>query len=294
VCCSVLQCVAVCCSVLQCGHHKRTGPRISKSQQHTATHCSTLQRTVAHCNRILHLKRQSSQKEPVYCIVLQWVAACCNVRSCAAVCCSALQCVTVCCSVLQCAAVCCSVLQCVAVCRSDLSVFCSFAVCCSVLQCVAVCCSVGITREQDLASQNHSNTLQHTATHCSALQQDITSQKAKLAKRANLLHCAAVGCSMLQCAVVCCSMLQRVAMCYNVLQWVAVCCSVLQCAVVCCSAREEVSRKRINSTHACLATKSRALFHKSPMHVSTNNFLHFHQKSPIPYLRLQHTIGFCS
>ena len=146
VCCSVLQCVAVCCSVLQCGHHKRTGSRISKAQQHTSIHCSTLQRTVAHCNRTLHLRRQGSPKEQNYCIVLQWVAACCSVLSCAAACCSVLQCDAVCCSVLQCA-----------------------TVCCSVMQCVAVCCSVGITREQDLTSQKLSNTLQHTKAHCNAL-----------------------------------------------------------------------------------------------------------------------------
>jgi len=97
-----LQCVAVWASQENRTSHLKI----------TATHCNTLQRTVAHCNRILHLKRQSSQKEPIYCIVLQWVAACCSVRSCAAACCSVLQCVTMCCSGLQCVAACCSVLSC--------------------------------------------------------------------------------------------------------------------------------------------------------------------------------------
>jgi len=83
-------------------------------------------------------------------------------------------------SVLQCVAVRCSVLQCV-------------AVCCSALQCVAVCCSAfsngsrhshmsindGETFSKETfflvicAALRLCNTLQHTATHCTALQHTV-------------------------------------------------------------------------------------------------------------------------
>jgi len=108
-------------------------------------------------------------------------AGCCSVFRCvrlllcAAVCCSVYQC---CCDVgkcvsyemrsgvLQCVVVCCSVLQCVAVCGSVWQ------------QCSRVCVCVYVYRRIYCRTQylcSHlSNSLQHTATHCSTLQHTAT------------------------------------------------------------------------------------------------------------------------
>ena len=165
--CSVLQCVAVCCSVLQ----------------FVALCCSVL----FVCTSFLHPQKSSTlyvalQCAAVCCSVLQCVAVCFRVFPCVAGCCSVFLCVAVCCNVLRCFAVCCSVLQCFAVCCMDnerTRVY-SFAVTSRralftsainllesvatvllqfvavLLQCVAV--------KRELCPQ--SNTLQHTATHC--------------------------------------------------------------------------------------------------------------------------------
>jgi len=93
--------------------------------------------------------------------------------------------------------VCCKVLQSIAVFSSVLRFHvrwllftCSAAACCSVLQCVAstTCCSV----------LQHGNTLQHTATRC-------TATRCYLFCGRRILLC------VMQCATTCCSVLQCVA-----------------------------------------------------------------------------------
>jgi len=121
--------VAACCRVLQC-------TASCKSHTHTHTNANTLKRSTRfYCRSICwHIISAT------HCNTLQHTVACCNTGIGAhEVCCSVLQCVAVRGSVLQCVARCCSVLQCVAVWCSVLQ---CVAVCCSVLQCVAMCFSV--------------------------------------------------------------------------------------------------------------------------------------------------------
>jgi len=180
--------------------------------------------------------------------VLQYVAVCCNVLSCAEVC---YTCLAACCSVLQCVAVCCSVLQCIAVCCSvSQAVSAVSAVCCSVLQCVvvlcsasqcipscyrrlqcdAVCCSVlqcvavyNIYSELRTNIKTQSNAcrsvLKHSVlkTHCNILQHPASSGNSLLHSRTQTFR-AQNGAGV----CVCCSVLQCVA---AFLQCVAVCCS---------------------------------------------------------------------
>jgi len=148
----------------------------------------------------------------------------------------------VCCSMLQCVAVCCSVSQCVAVCRSVLQ---CVAVCCSVLLCLLVWCSVlraqimtyileHLTHSSycNALHNTHSNTQQHTVTHCNTLQytyMSLTSVKMGVMHRNTLLHtarhCHTTHRDILQ--HICNTRARRrvTAVCYSVLQCVAVCCS---------------------------------------------------------------------
>ena len=65
----------------------------------TATHCNTLQHTIAHCNTATQsAEAQLISEDATRKDVLQCVAVCCRVLQCVAVCCSVLQCVAVCCS----------------------------------------------------------------------------------------------------------------------------------------------------------------------------------------------------
>ena len=127
----------------------------------------------------------------------------------------------VCCSMLQCAAVCCSMLQCAAVCDSS--------------------CGAGDARRRCDAGGADGGALpalptppppgivmQHTATHCNALQ--------RTAMHCNTPAIAAVpSLPFLHSALswlACCASLHGV-VCCSVLQCAVVCCSVLQCAVCC-------------------------------------------------------------
>jgi len=69
----------------------------------------------------------------------------------------------------------------------------------------------------------HCNTLQHTATHCTRCVTYSCFARVHLGSASGHAMC-----SVLQCVAVCCSVLYRVNVCFSVLQCVAVCCSALQ------------------------------------------------------------------
>ena len=132
---------------------------------------------------------------------------------------------------------------------------CVYCVCVYVCVCVCVCVCECHTYT------NSGNKLQHTASHCIALQHTATRCNTEDSgavftwctedRNDNpfelgggyfcydnfltaFLSILQVCCSVLQCVAVCCSVLQCVAVCCRVMHCVAVCCSVLQRVAVCC------------------------------------------------------------
>jgi len=136
----------------------------------------------------------------------------------------------------------------------DVSVLQCVVACCSVLQCAAVSChgkTLGALSLQlrplfDSDTATHYHTLQHTITHCNALQQlrPLIESEIRLdvivllcvacvAVCGSARQCVAVCGSVWQCVLVCGSVWQCVAVCGSVWQCVAMCGSVLQCVAVC-------------------------------------------------------------
>ena len=86
VCCSVLQCVAVCCCVWRSSAGCCSAPTPPKNEettswlncfdQHTATHCNTLQHTATHCNTLQHAATRCNtlQHTATHCNTLQRIA----------------------------------------------------------------------------------------------------------------------------------------------------------------------------------------------------------------------------
>jgi len=193
--CNTLQHAATHCNILHTWCVCQNSPKVVQRvcyigmDQHTATHCNTLQHTATYCIALQHTATHC--KPGVYARTRQ---RCCGQSAwlewglwhvaLTAVCCSVLQCVVqwdaVCCSVLQWAAVCCSLLdwngvydmlhqlQCVVQCVVQWD-----AVCCSELHCVAACL-IG------MGSMT-------CCTNCSVLQ------------------CVAVRCRVVQWVAMCCS-----------------------------------------------------------------------------------------
>jgi len=196
--CNTLQHAATHCNILHTWCVCQNSPKVVQRvcyigmDQHTATHCNTLQHTATYCIALQHTAtychtlqtwcvRQNSPKVlRTVCLIGMGSMTCCAN-------CSVLQCVAVCCavrcSVLQCIAVSCSVLQ-LAWLEWGLWHAAPTAVCCAV--CCAVRCSV----------------LQWAALCCSLLDWNGVY---------DMLH-------QLQCVAVCCSALQSGAVSCNVLQ----------------------------------------------------------------------------
>ena len=144
--CNTLQHAATHCNILHTWCVCQNSPKVVQRvcyigmDQHTATHCNTLQHTATYCIALQHTATHC--KPGVYARTRQ---RCCGQSAwlewglwhvaLTAVCCSVLQCV------VQWDAVCCSELHCVAACLIGMG---SMTCCtnCSVLQCVAVRCRV--------------------------------------------------------------------------------------------------------------------------------------------------------